>query len=361
MRVCFYHAQAEWSGRARAFADAAAALRDRGYEVTFACERGSAVERRLSASGFDPVAIRTRGSWLACGWRLGRVLRRNFVEAVFVHSEREQLHAAAAVRFADRGAVVRRMPPFGSLTLGRDARFASRIAATGFLFAFDADLRAARPPARALAPFVAPPAAAAAVPAPRPRGDGERRIVCTFGPGSRGAASVALRTVALLAERHPNVRLTLVGPGDPDESLRLQTAALGIVPLVDMPGDGANAASDRETMAGADLGWVLASGDDAMFSMLDCFSAGVPVVAERNPLSGRIVRDGENGVLTAGLDAESAAAEFAALLADDARRERLAAGALAAAAAWPVAAMADGFERAVATARDRTRWRSSGA
>jgi hypothetical protein len=358
VRVCFYHAEPEWSGRARAFADAAAALRDRGYEITFVCQRGSAVERRLAAAGCDPIAIRTRGTWLGAGWRLGRVLRRNFVEAVFVHSEREQLHAAAAVRFADRGAVVRRMPPFGSLTLGRDARFASRIAATGFLFAFDADLRAARPPARALEPFVAPPGAAAAVRTLRTRADGHRRIVCMLGLGSRGAASVALRTVALLAERHPDLRLTLIGPGDPDESLRLQTAALGIVPLVDMPHDTATAASDRETIAGADFGWVLASGDDAMFAMLDCFSAGVPVVAERNPLSGRIVRDGENGVLTTGLDAEYAAAEFAALLTDHARRERLAAGALAAAAAWPVSAMADGFERATAAARDRTRWRS---
>src|ERR1019366_3013980 len=98
--VCFYHAEPEWSGRARAFADAAGELRTRGYEVTFVCERGSDVERRLSAAGHDPIGIRTRGNWLAVGWRLGRVMRRKFVEAVFVHSEREQLQAAAAVRFA---------------------------------------------------------------------------------------------------------------------------------------------------------------------------------------------------------------------------------------------------------------------
>src|ERR1019366_10357242 len=134
MRVCFYHAEPEWSGRARAFADAAAALRERGYEVTVVCERGSARERRLTAAGHDPIGLRTTGSWVGAGWRLGRVLRRKFVEAGFVHSEREQLQAAAAVRFADRGAIVRRMPPFGSLTLGGDARFAARLAATGFPF-----------------------------------------------------------------------------------------------------------------------------------------------------------------------------------------------------------------------------------
>src|ERR1700722_17892396 len=132
MRVCMSHADHEWSGRARAFADAAAALRARGCEVTVVCTRGSAVEQRLLSSGHDPIGIRTRGTWLGVGWRLARVLRRNFVEVVFVHSEREQLHAAAAVRLSGRGAVVRRTPPFGRLTFGRGARFAARIAATGF-------------------------------------------------------------------------------------------------------------------------------------------------------------------------------------------------------------------------------------
>jgi hypothetical protein len=358
MRVCFYHAEAEWSGRARAFADAGAALRERGYEVTFACERGSAVERRLSAAGHDPVGIRTGGSWLGAGWRLGRVLRRRFVEAVFVHSEREQLQAAAAVRFADRGAIVRRMPPFGSLTLGGDARFAARIAATGFLFAFDADLRAARPPARALEPFVAPPGIASSPPAPAARGEGGRRIACFFSEQSRGAVSVALRALALLAARHPDLRLTLLGPRDRREALKLQAAALGIVARVDMPRDDATDASDRATIAGAAFGWVLASGDDAMFAMLDCFAAGVPVVAERNPLSGRLVRDGETGVLTTALGAADMAAVFAALLADDSRRDRLARGAGAEAAAWPLDAMAEGFVRAITTARDRTQWRA---
>src|ERR1019366_9055731 len=322
MRVCFYHAEPEWSGHARAFADAAAALRGRGYDVTFVCQRSSVVERRLAAAGHEPIGIRTRGNWLSVGWRLGRVMRRKFVEAVFVHSEREQLQAAAAVRFADRGAIVRRMPPFGSLTLGGDARFAARIAATGFLFAFDADLRAARPPARALEPFVAPPGIAPSPQVADVRRGGERRIACFFSEESRGAASVALRTVALLADRHPDIRLTLLGPGDPREALRLQSAALGIVARVDMPRADATSESDRAALASADFGLVLAVGDDAMFAMLDCFAAGVPVIAERNPLSGRLTSAGETGVLTGGVDAPKLAAVFAELFVDDARRDR---------------------------------------
>ncbi len=358
MRVCFYHAEAEWSGRARAFADAAVALRARGFEITFVCTRGSAVSRRLAAEGHNPIAIRTSGTWPGVGWRLARALRRNFVEAVFVHSEREQLQAAAAVRFADRGAIVRRMPPFGSLTLGSDARFAARIAATGFLFAFDADLRAARPPARALEPFVAPPGIAPEAVSGGARSSGARRIVCAFSEETRGAASIALRTLALLAERHPDLQLSLVGPVDRREALKLQAASLGIVGRVEMPRVDATAESDRATIAGAAFAWVLSGGDDAMFTMLDCFAAGVPVVVERSPLSGRMIRDGETGVLTGPTEAAASAAVFAELLADDAQRERLAAGARAAATAWPIAAMTDGFAHAITAARDRTTWRA---
>jgi glycosyltransferase involved in cell wall biosynthesis len=250
------------------------------------------------------------------------------------------------------------MPPFGSLTFGGRARFAARIAATGFLFAFDADLRAARPPARALEPFVAPPGIVPPAQTPGPRNGAERRIVCFFSEESRGAASVALRTMALLAERHPDLRLSLLGPGDRREALKLQCAALGIVGRVDMPRQDATGESDRATIASADFGWVLSVGDDAMFAMLDCFAAGVPVVAERNPLSGRLVRDGETGVLTAALDAANMAAELAALLAGNATRERLAHGARDAATGWPMSAMADGFVRATTAARDRKRWRT---
>jgi len=64
-----------------------------------------------------------------------------------------------------------------------------------------------------------------------------------------------------------------------------------------------------------------------------------------------------NGLLAAGLDAEALAALLASLLADHERHARLARAARAAAARWPLAAMADGFERATAAARDRTRWR----
>jgi glycosyltransferase involved in cell wall biosynthesis len=355
VRVCVYHADPEWSGRARAFADAATALRARGCEVTVVCTRGSMVERRLRSAGHDPIGIRTRGTLLGVGWRLARVLRRSFVEVVFVHSEREQLQAAAAVRLAARGAVVRRTPPFGQLTFGGDARFAGRIAATGFLFAFEGDLRAARLPARALASFVAPPGIAASASAPAARPDEERRIACLFTQETRTAVTSVLRAVALLMDRHPGLRLTLLGPVDRGETLTVQAASLGIAARVDMPRDDATAETDSAAFAAADVGWIVAAGDDAMFGILDCYAGGVPVIVERSPLSQRLVRDGETGVLASALSPAEHAAIVAGLLGDDARRARLARGARAAAEAWPVAAMAEGFLNAIGAAQSRKR------
>lgn len=358
MRVCFFHAAREWTGGARAFVDAASALRDRGHEVTLVCARDSRVERRFGEAGHDVIALRVHGGWIRVAWRLRAVLRRHFAEVVFVHTEREQLVAAAAVRLADRGAVVRRVPPLARLTMGGDATLAMRLAATGFLFALENDLRASRPPARALEPVVAPPGVAPAEQrSPGAREPGVRSIVCVFDEARRARVATALRAVALLSERHRDLRLVLVGPATGDDALRIQAAALGIGGLAEIVDDAASRAAVQERIASADLGWVLAAGDAAAFGALDCLAAGVPVLADRDPISACFVEDGVNGLLAAGLDAEALAALLASLLADHERHARLSRAARAAAARWPLAAMADGFERATAAARDRTRWR----
>ena len=164
----------------------------------------------------------------------------------------------------------------------------------------------------------------------------------------------ALRTVAMLAARHPELRCALIGPLGNDDALRIQAAALGIGDVVRWVAD----PGDRQlAIATADLAWLIAESDDLALGLLDCFVHGVGIVADRTPLSTRFVTDGVEGMLTAGLDAAGFASLFAALLADDRRRAALGIGASAAAARWPIAATVDGFERAAAAARDRTRWR----
>lgn len=358
MRVCFYHASPEWSGSSRAFADAATVLKDRGYEVTITCAREGGVDRRFEESGVRVVALRPGGGWLRSAWRLRAVLRRQFVEVVFVHGEREQLIAAAAVRLADRGAIIRRVPPLGRLSMGRDAVLAMRLAATGFLFSFDEDLRSAKPPPRALEPVVAPPGVAPAAPAPGSATDvGAATIAVVFDESRRARVSIALRTLALLSERHPRLRFVLLGPGHGADALRLQAAALGVARSVEVVDDRVGRKAVQGRISAMDLGWVLAGGDAAAYGVLDCLAAGVPVLTDRDPLSARLVEDGVSGLLVAGLDTAGFSSLLASLLADPSRRARLARAARTASERWPLAAMADGFERATVAARDRTRWR----
>jgi hypothetical protein len=355
MRVCFLDEGAEWSGSARAFAEAARALGTRGYDVTMAGREGSAVGRRWREAGLNVLPLPATGSRWRAAWALRGVLDSRFVEVVFVHSEHEQLVAAVAVRLAGRGAVVRRVPPYGRLTVGAEARLAGRLAATGFLFAFSEDLRAAQPQSWALEPVVAPPAVEAQ-PVPRvPAGAGDARtIACLFGAPPHVRVTATLRAMALLAERHSDVRLALIGPRADDDALRIQAAALGIGGVVSRTVD----PSERSAiLRRATIALVLADGDDAAYGLLDCFAAGVPVVTSRDPLTTRFITDGANGLLASALDSAALAAVIAALLADGARLDRLARGTLESVERWPVPAMADGFERAAATARDRTRWR----
>lgn len=358
MRVCFFHGEPDWSARARVFTEMAGLLAGRGYEITLVCARGGSAERRMVALGREVIGLSMRGGALRVGWRLRGILRRQFVEVVFVHSEREQLAAATAVWLADRGAVVRRVPPVARLTGGRRARLGMRLAATGFLFAFDEDLRAARAPARALEPVVAPPGAAPAAPAAPVGGaaNGARTVVVICDRARDGRLATALRALALLAERQPELKIVLIGAECDRDALRIQAAALrigGRVAIVDTATSGETA---REQIAAAALGWVVADGDEAAFGMLDFLSAGVPVITERNALSTRLVTDGATGMLASGLDATGYAALLARLLAEPDVRAALARAARESSAKWPLSATADGFERAAAAARDRTRW-----
>ena len=352
MRVCFLLLEPQWDGRARAFREAGVALRERGYEVTLACARGSDTARVCRGFGDDVIEIVVRGGWLGDAWRLRPVLRSRFVEVIFAHGERAQLVAAAAARLAARGAVVRRLPPRGQLTLGADARLANRLAATGFLFTDAHDLRAARPPARALEPVVAPVAAPAVV---EPPAGGGPSITCVYDDTTRGALSLALRAIGALVPRHPDLRAILAGPPGDDDAIRIQCAALGIghaVALVHEP------AARAVAIAGARAVWLLADGDDFAYAALDAFAAGVPVIALRSPLAARFVSDDVNGLGLGAADPALAASLLARLIADAPLRERLGAGARASLGRFPREGMADGFARAAAAARDRTRWRT---
>jgi hypothetical protein len=362
VRVLFYHADRAWSGRARAFAAAARGLAERGYQVTYVCQPDSAVHQRLSGAGYDIRPMRGRPG-TAMGLRMAAVMRGRFVEVAFVHSEREQFVAALACRLAGRGAVIRRVGAGESLTQGRRARLASRLAAWSALLTrlddepsstltdggiepvwTDLGIDIARHDASL--PLQWPPAKAAGT---------TRVIACLCDAHTpRGAVATILRTVALLAPRHPELRLVLVGAGSDDESIRIHAAALGITKIVTQLGERDD---ELAVMRGADAGWIVATGDTAAFAHLDLMALRIPVLAEREPVALRYVADGITGILLPPDDPPATAASLATFLAHDAQRTAMGNAARARVVReFPESAMVDAFYRAVEAARDRDRW-----
>jgi glycosyltransferase involved in cell wall biosynthesis len=142
-------------------------------------------------------------------------------------------------------------------------------------------------------------------------------MVCVADRKAKGRITTALRTVALLAPRHPNLRLALVGSGCDDDDTHMHASALGVTPLVRFLGERDDMAA---VVGAAEVGWVAAEGDDGAFGCLDFMAAGVPVIAERSPLLSLYVPDGIAGVLLPPAHPNDTAATVANFLADNNQR-----------------------------------------
>jgi glycosyltransferase involved in cell wall biosynthesis len=369
LRVLFYYSPAEWSGSARAFGAAAVALAGRGYQCTYVCRADSPVEQRLTPNadalpGVEFTPMPMGGPWMHESLRLRQLLLEHYVEVVFVHSEREQLVASLAIRLAERGALVRRIPAGGKLARGPEAKLGERLAATGYLFTTEsAGTNGGRPPG-AFEPVAADVGVSVeSLEQVRPLplaalggAVGEQLIACVYDPSARRRAAALLRAVALLAPRHPGLRLALLGPGSDDEDLRMHAAALGITEIVLHLGQHPD---HHAVLSAADLAWVAAGGDNAAFGYLDLMGLRIPVLAERDALSQRYVADGISGMLLAQPDPSTMAARIAVLLAHEERRAAMGnAGRARVTREFAEQGMIDGFERATEIARDRSRWRT---
>ncbi|MDB4882069.1 MAG: glycosyl transferase group 1 [Gemmatimonadetes bacterium] len=359
MRTLFYFESHAWSGSARAFAVAARGLAARGEPVTVVCRVDSTAEQSFAREGLDVVALPPGGSVTGDAWRLRRVLRERFVEVVFLHTEREQLVASSAMRLAERGAVIRRVPAGVMARAGRSSLFAGKMASARLLFATEADR--ARSPGGNRA-FVAPLGVDVS------RVDGIRAaartslgvdfetqlMVCVTAGSARIRAGTALRTLALLAERHPDLRLALVGPGSDEEDVHMHAAALGVSSLVYFLGERDDLPN---VLAAADVGWVAADGDDGGFACLDFMAARVPIISERSPLIAHYVPDGIAGVLLPPADPSDTAAAVATFLAHDEQRDAMGrAGRTRAQRDFSEQAMIEGFASAASAAGDRASW-----
>jgi glycosyltransferase involved in cell wall biosynthesis len=369
VRVLFLHCAREWSGTARAFAVAARGLAARGYNVTFLAEPHSNVEQSASRmatvasriAGEDPVATKKDvapfevlafscdANWIACAWRLRHMFRRWDVDVLFIHGAREHLIAAAACWLGRGGRVIRRVSPGTTIEGGLKTKIAGWFCDTTWLFADDADRRKAALP-KGTRSYVAHLGVDASryperTVAANPRPEDIRYIICVYDPTSRGRAATAIRTVSMLAPRHPYLRLIIFGAGSDSEDLRMQAAALEVMHLVSFLGE----RDDHLTlMRDAELGWVVAEGDTAAFGILDLMALGVPLIAAEGSVAGTYVANQISGTLIPPEDAPATAAIVVTLLGSEEQRQAMGSAArLRVAREFPEAAMIDGFEAAL--------------
>ena len=363
MRILFYSQAPEWSGSARALAAVARGLSERGHNVTVVCPPESALEQHLEFGAYEVVSLSTLVPWPVAAMRLRRLLHDRFIQVVVVTNDREQLIAALATRLAERAAVLRRVAIGHTMRLSARARVASRFAPTGLLFGSEDDKRNAPPAAlMRFPPAVVPlgvnaqaydairPASRASIGAP----GGTRLLVCVYDRTGRARAATVLRVIALLAPRHPELRLALVGAGSDDEDLRMHAAALRVTGAVSFLGERDDYLS---VLSVADLGWVVADGDNAVFALLDLLASRVPVLAERGTVAEQYVPDGIAGILLPRGEAPDIAAAVALLLGHDDRRAAMGgAGRARVSRDYSETKMVDAFEAAATTASDRARW-----
>jgi glycosyltransferase involved in cell wall biosynthesis len=373
VRVLFLHCARDWSGTARAFAVAARGLAARGYDVTYLAEPHSSVEQqatRMAAvasriGGDDPVAPKKNvapfevnafscdGFWFVCAWRLRHLFRRWDSDVVFVHSEREHLIASAACWLGRRGRVIRRVPSGSELALGVAGKVAAWLTDTSYLFASELDGRKSgldkqtrTSIARLGVDVTRYPERNGATQTPRP--EDIRYIICVYDRTSRGRAATAIRTVSMLAPRHPYLRLIIFGAGSDSEDLRMQAAALDVMHLVSFLGE----RDDHLTlMRDAELGWVVAEGDTAAYGILDLMALGVPVIAAEGSVAETYVANQISGTLVPPDDASLTAANVVTLLVSEEQRQAMGAAAKSRVAReFPETAMVRAFEEALQAA-----------
>jgi len=381
VHVLFLHTAREWSGTARLFARAGRGISERGAKVTLLVTPDSNVHLAVSPrrdpgqprhtpipEPFEIVPLPTEGWFMSAARRLRRIFRRWDADAIFVTTDREHLIAATACWMSRNGAVVRWTPVGQELRLGFSGRFASRLARTSYLFANEADRRLAEVPKNAAAIDFAeigvdvstyPTDGDDAVPreedsaVDQKEAEPLRYVVCVYDPTSRGRAATAIRTISMLAPRHPNLRLMIVGSGSDDEDLRMQAAALRVLHLVSFLGERDDVIN---LMRDAHLGWVVADADTGAYGILDLMALGIPTVASENGVAQRYIANGISGALYPADDSASTAAAVAGMLLSDDVREAMGKAARARVAReFPESAMIEGFDRAANNARSRGR------
>lgn len=362
MRVLFYTGDKQWSGGTRVTLMAARGLASRDHQITIACCADSELDAQAREAGIDTIAINATSSAAGGAWDLRKVLKERFIEAAVVGTERDHLIVASAMRFAERGGVLRRVPSFAGVDVQRVSRMALRMAAAGVIVSTERELRDLRADAFPIPATIAPLGVDTAAydnvePLSRDELQAPHRgllIVCSYDPSGRRRMSTVFRTLALLAPRHNNLHAVVIGPGSAEDEIRMHASALGVSPAVTFLGE---IDDPIRAYRAADAGWVVSNGDAAALASLDFMALRIPVIAERAPLTQHYIADGITGLLLAPGDASFTASEVAEFLTTTDKRIAMGnAGRTRVQRDFSLGGMIDGFEKAVNAAGDRTRW-----
>jgi glycosyltransferase involved in cell wall biosynthesis len=351
VRILFLDARTEWTGQAHAFLAAGRALAARGYDVTFACPAESALAAAAGGASLPHVEVGTTRNALARTPALRRALLEHFIDVVFVHGELDDLAASLAVRSSGRGSVVRRCSAGERPVVGWRTRLARRLAPVTYLLTSTdpGDVRPANGASMVGGELGLdlPPATRDEALAPASRAT--PRLACIGTRDARHGVQNVLRAVALLAERHPRVQLTLGGSAARLEELRLHAAALNIARHVQfLPGS-----TESEVLRSAELAWVIARGDDEAFGCLNVMARSLPVLTERTAISEHFVEHGVHGALFPSLEPPAMAAAVAVFAARPEQRQRMGLAArLRVEREFNEREMANGFEQATRAARE---------
>jgi hypothetical protein len=351
VRLLFVHAAREWTGRSHVFATVAQALASRGYETAFAAPEGSTAAGFAAQAGATVVTLAPQGGVLRDARRLQQLLTSDLTDLVFVHTDSEHLAAALALRRVRRGALVRRLGAGEHVTPSLRTRRAEQFWPTRYMYTSETPATGQAAPSGMPSPMRVE--LGVRVPddvTPSPD-DGYTLLACIASQEALRRATNVVRAAAFLAQRHPRLRLRVIGTAAADPDLQVLASALGIGRQVEWV---ARAIDPAAVLRGVSAGWVIADGDDAGLGALHLMASGIVTLTERASVASRYLSHGIHGVLLTNLEPPLMAAETTVLLADAERRRTMGASARTRVGReFSLRQMLAGFEGIARAARDR--------
>jgi glycosyltransferase involved in cell wall biosynthesis len=353
MRILHLISYFRWTERVEPAADLAIAQSQLGHEVRYLCGKNQGadpedcIQGRAARKGlvYDDRLMLTKHFRLRPACRDLPELKRYIAEfqpdVIHCHQDNAHLLAALAVgRLAPRPLLVRTFyePVFPS-SPGRDWLFCRR-RTDGLVVVNEVARRRARGRFRRQPGRVAVIVPGIDVDHFADRHDLGRLEHVEVPPGAfvagmithigkRQRLDLALKAVAMLASRHPELRLLIIGRGKPERWLHEPARRLGIADRVILGGYQRHENLVRAYHTMDVLVYPIHGTDESCRAVREALAASVPVVAPAIGIIPDLVRAGETGFLSEFNSASLAGALEKMLRLDPAARARMAAAATA--------------------------------